>query len=169
MQPKFLVSVIAYTQPEWSRLISLFKEINGESPTRELDKKGIQVGDPGSYAMTLERINNRTEAVGNLQKGYRSLDFVDFTFLIGMDDSDYLQKLCNIIDATHLQYTGKHGTGYVVLKGSVKQLRELIVVGSQIEEYRPLFNRMYDCLCTYGFKTAFGMKQVQNDGTFLLS
>jgi hypothetical protein len=163
------VVVISHTSPDWARFVMCFKGINGESPTRELDKKNIPVGDPGTFAMALEGISGRPEAIGDLQRGYRSLDFVDFTFLVSFDDADYLQKFCNFLDISHVQYLGKHGTGFVLLKGTVKQLRNLIIAGSDFVEYRTIFNRMYDHLCTFGFKTAFGMKKVQSDGSFLLS
>jgi len=162
-----MVEMIACTLPDWVKFVKTFEAITGESPTRELDKRNIPVGDPGSYAMALERINNRLQAIGNLSNGYRSLDFVDFTFLVHFNDRDDLSSFCNLLDITHMQFMDG-SKGYVLFKGSVRQLRDLILVGNEIELYRPIFNRMYDLLSACGFRSLFGMKKSMRDGTFML-
>lgn len=162
-----MVELIACTLPDWVKFVKTFEAITGESPTRELDKRNIPVGDPGSYAMALERISNRVDAIGNLSRGYRSLDFIDITFLVHFNDGDDLGAFCNLLDITHLQFMD--GTkGYVLFKGSVRHIRDLINVGNEICQYRPIFNRMYELLCVLGFKSLFGMKKSMQDGTYML-
>ncbi len=163
---KFTVHLISFTMPDWAQFVKICQEIYGVSPTRDLDSKHITVGDPGSFAMAIEVLNNRPEAVGDLSKGYRGIDFIHFSFLVHTNDSEALEGFCNLLDITHLQFSGRDGK--VLLCGSVRQLKDAISCGCEIEQYRGIFNRMHDILVNFGFKSLFGMKQCKEDGSFTL-
>ncbi len=151
------VTIVACTLPDWHALVRKCTDIYKSSPTRELDKKSIPVGDTSSYAMVLEVINNRAEAVGNLSKAYRSLDFIHVTFLIYFEDGDQVQSFCNLLNVVHIQYADREGN--VLLCGSLRQLRDLIegvrlVVQDRID-LRTVFEGIESRLGQLGFKEIF--------------
>lgn len=164
----FAVEVIACTMVDWNKFISVSKKIFNESPTRELDAKKITVGDPGSFAMAIEVINNRREAVGDLSKAYRSLDFIQFVFMVYLSDGEELEGFANLLELTHLQYANR-SSGSMIIGGTVRQIKEAIVFGCELSQYRQLFNRMHSLLCQHGFSTLFGMKKGLPDGSFTLT
>lgn len=165
---KTLCELISCTMTDWKRYIGAIQKVTGLSPTRELDKQKIPVGNPASYAMSLEVINSRT---CNLSKAFRSLDFVHVTFLVYFEDSDQIQTFSNLLNITHITHTDKEGN--IIFVGSVKQLRDIIEVGlTECIDNNDIYNvldTMYAHLCGLGFKDVFGPKKAREDGRYQLS
>lgn len=160
------IEVIAATTPNWPTLVRSSKV----SPTRELDKRGITVGDLGSYAMTFEVINHNPSCVGDLSRAYRSLDFIHLTLKMKFDDIDLAEAFCNLANITHISYTDRNSIIYLV--GSIRQFHDLLqaflVEDDRFEQFRLTLDKIYLILCELGFKTLFGIKNTLPDGTFTL-
>lgn len=159
------ITVIAATTPNWLVLTK-----GNVSPTRELDRKAIPVGDLGSYAMTFEVINNNPSSVGDLSRANRSLDFIHITLLMKFNDIDLAESFCNLANITHISYTDRQSKVYAV--GSVRQWANLLFAflcnDDRFEQFRVTLDKIYIILCDLGFKTLFGNKNTLEDGTFYL-
>lgn len=159
----FRVSLIAGTSPDWVTLTQKCTEMFGKSPTRELDQQGIPVGNPGSFAFVLENINNNSKAIGNMQLAHRSLDFVHLVFAAHFSDMDEADSFRQLLNVQHFGLGQK-----IIFAGTLREIRDLILKGNTDEQNVRVCNVLYELLCGIGFKTLFGMKKGNLDGSFKL-
>lgn len=167
MHGRIGVALVAQTSPDWTRFVAISKELFHQSPTRDLDKAGVVVGDAGSFAMAIEVMNSNREAVNNLNKAFRSLDFINLVFIVNFEDGDMCDVFCNMLNIAHLLYTTR-GSGTVLLNGTLKQIKDIIVCLSNNDELRPVTNQMYEELCKHGLRTLCTKDKVKEDNTFTL-
>lgn len=161
------VALIGITQVDWAKFIAISKTVFHQSPTRELDKANIPVGDAGSFAMTIEVVNCNREAVGNLSKAFRSLDFINLVFIVNFEDGDQCDAFCNMLNVAHLLYTVR-ASGTVILNGTLKQIKDILVCLSTYDEYKMVTALMYEEMCKQGLKTVLTKDKIGADGTFTL-
>lgn len=156
------VSLIACTMPDLQELYRACLSAFKVSPFTELDKRGASVQTPGTYAMVLEHINNNSDAINNLQLGNYSLEFVHVTFLIKFDDMDCASNFANTLGfgCNHIN------NNILLLCGTIRQFRDIIESNNEL--YISVLNQMHDKLCVLGFKSLFGMKKGNKDGSFKL-
>lgn len=161
------VFLIAATVPNWSELIHGATQIFGDTPTRELDNKSIDLHQGKSYGLAIEIMNNRRECVKDVKKMHRSLDFVRITFLIQFEDADQFKHFANIANICSLVWDKEVG----IFDGTIRQLREVIFFGcakEESKEIRQTCNKMYQYINSAGYGDLFGQKKVLTDGTFIL-
>lgn len=155
------VNILACTIPDWPLLVKTCESMFGSSPTRELDRKGIKVGDPASYAMVVENINNNSNAVGNLRYANLSLDCIHLTVSIHFDDMDKAAYLFRLTRTVKLLSGPK-----VLMIGALREFKDLIELNDDV--CLGALNSLYQQLCILGFKTLFGNKKGNLDGSFKL-
>lgn len=165
---KNTVQIIGATTPHWSLLVKTCVEVFGTSPTRELDVRGMRLADPTSYTAVLEILNGKSIEV---EKAFRSLDFVHLTFLIQFEDEEQFANFCNLTDICKLTWMHKKGP-VGIFCGSLKQLKELVIIGCDRDigqEIRLTANKIYCYFDSFGYRGLFKAKSPLEDGTFILS
>lgn len=159
------VWIISATQVNWETFIDCCLSAFGTSPTQELDLHKVMLDNQTSYVKALEVLNKRPEAIEDLKKASRSLDFVHLTFFISFDDADLFDQFCNLAGLCQVTYQDKIG----LFCGSLKQIKELIVVGcdrKMAREIRLTCNKMFVHLDLAGYRSMFKPKVVLPDDTF---
>lgn len=153
------VDLIACTCPDWPTLVSSCVRMFGSSPTRELDKRNINVGSPATYAMTLENVNNNSEAIGNLKLANVSLEFIHLTFAVHFEDIDTATHFGNLITCPTLCYKSK-----VMFCANLRQIRDLLVIDDT--QCKDVVNQLHGIISKLGFKSLFGAQVFNKNGSF---
>ncbi len=160
------VEIIGCTTVSWQQFTAACVKSFGSAPTRELDARGIKVGDVLSYAYAIEVLNDNTD----FQRLNRSLDFIHLTFTVSFDDYDQFPKFCNLAPMRMLQFQLR-SKGFGLFSGSLRELRALIIAGShkdQMEEIRKTCNEMNKYIEMLGFTGLCGPKEHLLDKTYAL-
>lgn len=161
-----IVKLLAYPQVDWDSFISLCLEYLGHSPTRGLDKKGIDLTKPVAFPASLD-LENRCEL-----KPY-TLRHSNISFIIIADKDVIL----NITIGTSLHISGqldvRRRDYFAIVTGDVEEWCAAVLdsCGQHSSyDHRYIFNACYIYLERAGFKELFnGFRQEkQNDGTFIL-
>lgn len=155
------VKFLACTIPDWPLLIKTCKETFGESPTRELDKRNLEIGSPATYAMVIETINDNSQAAKDLTLSNLSLNFIHLTVSIDFDRQDVARRFNTLISCPSIWHENK-----VIFCASLRQLRDLVNLNDK--DCLKVLNSIYQGLCGLGFKTLFGAKKGCNEDTFQL-
>ncbi len=88
------ITLVAGTAVDWARFVSAINTALGRSPTRELDKCCIKVGNPSTYIASLgEFVRPGTNPITVLKDADRLLGHVDLTFLVAVDRDTALALL----------------------------------------------------------------------------
>jgi len=166
-----MVKFIGATTIDWNTFIATCSGVLSQSPTREIDAKGLKVGGLNTYSMALENLNNNPDAIGNLLLAHRSLSFIHLTFIIVSNDSEAFLSFQQINESKTISID--RGTKTVcVLCASLAELVILVKKGctEKVQEnIRKICNDIYVILDHLGFKALFGSKRELLDKTFVLT
>ncbi len=164
------VELVGCTTIAWDKFTSSCVKAFGKSPTRELDAKGIKVGNILSFGFAVEVMNRNEEALGSISKMERSLDFIHLMFAITFDDYDQFPLFCNLAPMSMLQFQIR-AKGFGLYSGSLREFRTLVIQGSckdQPEEIRKTCNEINKYIEMLGFTGLCGSKKHLLDKTYTL-
>ncbi len=164
------VEIVGCTTIAWDKFTSSCVKAFGSSPTRALDSKCIPVGNILSFAYAVEVLNGNEEAINNIPKLQRSLDFIHLSFAVSFDDYDQFPKFCNLAPVSLIQFQNR-SKGFGLFGGTLRDIRALIISGSQkdqMEEIRKTCNEMNKYIEMLGFTELCGPKEHLIDKTYAL-
>lgn len=134
---------------------------------KPLDIKQQKINTLDGYAMALEVLSRNEKAIGDLQYAYSSLDLINLTFVIKLEDYDLVNVLINLATMKKIVI----GQRQLLLCGTLREFKELLVAGSgegEEIEIRRTCNEIYTFLDMLGFKAIFSKKRHLMDQTFVL-
>jgi hypothetical protein len=163
------VELIGCTAIAWDKFTSSCVKEFGRSPTRELDKKNIRVGDVLSWAYSLEILLGNTNVINSPSKLNRSLDFINLVFQISFDDGDVGVSFINLADFDILHFPLRSKCTQIIC-GTLRDFKNLVntTTKEQPEEIRRVNNDIYKFIEQLGFVGLCGFKEHLIDKTFIL-
>ncbi len=153
------VNIIACTVPDWNTLVHSCESMFGTNPARALDAKNIPTGSPASYAMVMENVNNNANAIGNLRFANLSLDIVHITISVHFEDIDLATHFRRLVTCPVIGNGSK-----MILCLTLRQIRDLVNLNDEM--CIEVLNTIYHLMSKIGFKSLFGSRQGNVDGSF---
>lgn len=152
-----MIIPIAATMVNWNAYIAFVTKQGYESPTRILDKEGIDINDMSALLGTL----GNKSALENIRQAYVNKT-TDYIQLIFADDS------ANMGIAINSSLKVRNYGGFNLLSGTLTQYMDFIIIHCRISS--PLVryaNELYTLLSKCGLKECFAdyMTELHDDNT----
>lgn len=156
MNHKPQVIPVVSPQIDWGLFIHSMQRMTGESPTRSLDKEGIEPDSPYAFFKTLG-------------PGEYTLKSLSYSFLIELREDDYLQILQKTDLEIVILYSGRYNQ-IVLISGTIYEWREACLEFCS-EDVDIVLRYIFDCIYLYlhSLKLFTINKTMLKDQTFTLS
>jgi len=160
-----IVQPLAQTYVDWNGFIQTCKEVLGDSPTRELDKKGIKVGDLNSYYLTLKGME--TTKYQQVIKGQ-----ISFSFLCVVDNY-LIETIYKILKEPYIFEVEVNKKETLIIISTTLDKWQGIICSQYVKvdnDYRQFINKIYLWFEKLNLSFIYEgyKKSPLNDGTFIL-
>ena len=165
---KDVLQPIAITQPSWRTYIEVCQDVLGYSPTRGLDKSGVNVKDIEAFLITLDLENGGVESI---REPNRALNHISLSYmgllskqiLIDLQSNTTLYVISKRIEDEYL----------CVVSGTMMQFYFAILICCSEKvtlKLRQLFNGLLSHIESTGLREVFSTKRKRYlaDSTFIL-
>lgn len=164
------VTLIAGTAINWPKYVQAVNAAIGRSPTRGLDKAGIQPGPPGTYAQTLMEFEKPGVNPLVMTDVDRLLNHLSLSYLISLPGRGTLALMKHLDGAHILSSEPAGGMEHLIATATLLVWRTAIVQPSDDHDVRQVMNKVWADIIQMGLRALFAdyNRKDLRDTTFML-